>query len=383
MGKEATADLLPQAEQAALENLLRQINEYKDTTAGRIFGKLANKVATEPGNLVPMADKLIVDGLLLLHSSLHAQDQRFSFRQIGDTYLLDLQANAGIVDESFVEKLDTAVKESDNVIARRGKKAVQTVSTIYPLWANKVFGMDPDEEFRHVAFDTTPIVTVWDHHLPERKMFGDIWGVPQKTHSPLYNYLKGRGFPPSYFLSNEYANSFKMYVEGVAEELGVPVLTILELSSAHEKFHQVGTIPINDLIIPQSDNWWSEAVAITYTDLPNYQRRNNQQVNKEEDSSAEQIMRAASGVKYKDSLSLWLALSSMEAGAYDLDKIYTGSDGLVGKMVELAEKGNTIQPWEIPGKLFPRIEERSVLAEANARRPIMLGMLQQGAFAVR
>ena len=147
MKAESTADLLPQAEQAALDELLSQIDGYQDTKAGKIFGKLARKAAKEPNHVNPMGDKLVLSGLFLLHSKLHAGDGQVPFRKIGDTHLVDLGHNSGIVDEVFIGEIDAAVKNSDAVIAKRGKKAVQAVSKLYPVWAGRLFGVEPDEEF--------------------------------------------------------------------------------------------------------------------------------------------------------------------------------------------------------------------------------------------
>lgn len=375
---ETKSDHLALSENQTLTYLIEEIDQYRSKSlSGKIFGDLAHQLVSTPEELVPMGEKLVSIGLCLIHASLYSGDNRFPFKKIGRVYLLDFIHDPSVVDKLFIEELDLSLSQSDDVINRRGKKTINTVSEIYSEWAIKKYGLPLNEELRQIVFDSLPVVAVWDHHLEPRTLFGDTWKIPRGTHAPAYDFWKMNSFPTTYFLSDKMANGSRQYVTSLAESLKIDWQRALSLAVAHEKMHRVVTIPISDLCIADGDSWWSEAVAITYTDITNYQRHSD---SVKQQITVEGVLHPQNGVvNYLGSLSLWLALSAIESGSDEPRKIFDGSDSLIGRMVELARiSGIRLLSSQIPAELFPRIPEAKLFAELNKKLAVILKMLEEG-----
>lgn len=367
------AILLRKEEQLAEKKLLAEISAYKGTTAGHILGQSAKSIIE---GLLPTGDKLVTLGLLLLHCSLHAGDNRFPFKKVGESYVMSQSS-----DLEFITAIDTASQLAAEAVNANASGAIAAMERLYPAWARQKYGCKLDEKFQSIMFNSPAIILDWDHHLPNRPLFGDIWHIPKDTTAPDFAYWKMSEFPPSFFLSDKPENDSKQYVEEVGKQLGIDPHEVLNRSVAHERVHRVITVPLNDFISPLSQNWWSEGIAITHGDIANYQNRPQDFYGSNRRLRVREIIDPNGEIDYLGSLSTWLSMAALNAGSLEPKDILTGSDGLIESLVTHAQSGKIYHPRDLPFQLFPNSNRTGLLNEMSVRRNRILNLLEASAFS--
>lgn len=361
-------------EQLALDSLHDRLKNYRQTTLGKIFLQRADR--DRNNSSIAIGERLIEFGLYLVHCSIQSNDGLVPYSKIGNTYLI-----SDYTDMDFVHKVDASLLESQKIVEKKGATVLQSASQIHDHWFNQNYQLPFDDEAKKIMFDLPPVVVVWDHRLPERKVFGDLWGIPPSTDAPVYAYLKRKSFPPAFFVGSDEANDSKKYFYGLAKEQNMPIDTILALSDAHERVHRIITNPVSELCLPSIYHWWGEALAYTYANIVFFENRAPSFYSEATSNSGEAILKSQDGkIDYVGSAAMWLALCSIKAESTNPVDVYKASDELTAKMCRFAYEERRIAPGEIPHLLIPNISEYELLVTVNQQKSEILKMLAQGKF---
>lgn len=363
-----------QTEIAAYNNLAELLSNYSNTSVGKILHVSSN--TPPPTDKLKMGNALVHRGLSLMHCSVAVSDNFFPIQKLGNGAVY--VPNPEYKDIDFVNAIGEVTAEASNSWSSpKNKNILEAVQPLYEPWANERFGLPFNEEFKRIAFNEPVIILVWDHHKSKRPLFGDLWRIPKESKGSLFNIWKMSEFPLSIFVSDRSENDTKAYVRSVAAEIGDNWRAVLRRAIEHEYFHNHLSVPMGYFLLTETENWWHEAVTITYTDLPNYNRRRQISYDEAKRMSIEQIME--DGTNYIANLSLWLSICAVHCSSLDPSQIMKASDDLVLQMIHRAvDRGEKLDPKIIPQFLLSKKDGK--FNHLQKTRVKILDGLRQGIF---